>query len=78
MTTILTTNREQLKEAQSNYLDAMRKAYPIDSEILFYRSTQQVIPYSGIVHYIDSQSIIVRMGDRYKKQYWHIRHENIV
>jgi hypothetical protein len=75
--TLLTQRRVQLKEAQDNYLDAMRKAYPVDSEVLFYRSSNQDIPYSGVVHYIDTQSIVVRMPERYKKQYWHIRHEQV-
>jgi hypothetical protein len=78
MKTLLNQRREQLKEAQDNYVEAMRKAYPVDSEILFYRHSNQDIPYSGVVHYIDTQSIVVRMPERYKKQYWHIRHEQAV
>jgi hypothetical protein len=78
MKTLLNQRREQLKEAQDNYVEAMRKAYPVNSEILFYRHSNQDIPYSGVVHYIDTHSIVVRMPERYKKQYWHIRHGQVV
>jgi hypothetical protein len=77
MKSLLTQRREQLIEARDNYVDAMRKAYPVNSEILFFRGSQQNTPYSGIVYYISSMSIVVCMGERYKKQYWHIRHEQV-
>jgi hypothetical protein len=77
MTAILNQLRGELRVAQYNYVEAMRKAYPVDSEILFYRHPNQDIPYAGKVHYVDDTSIIVRMPDRYKKQYWHIRHEQV-
>jgi hypothetical protein len=78
MTRLSSQRRVELWHAQNNYLEAMRKEYPEGSEILFYRNPRQDTPHAGIVHYVESTSIIVRMPDRYKKKYWHIRHEQVV